>query len=65
MKTNRRFSYSPRASEILIFPYITQPIPSGADAEAFRPERFAPEELGEPSALCVLPLGEGPRTALG
>jgi cytochrome P450 len=56
----------PARSEILIFPYITQRHPKWwQDAEAFRPERFAPENSAARPRYAYLPFGAGPRTCIG
>jgi len=56
----------PAGSEILIFPYITQRHPRWwQDAEAFRPERFGPENSASRPRYAYLPFGEGPRTCIG
>jgi cytochrome P450 len=53
-------------SEILIFPYITQRHPKWwQDPDAFRPERFAPENSAERPRYAYLPFGAGPRTCIG
>ena len=53
-------------SEILIFPYITQRHPKWwQDPDAFRPERFAPENSSERPRYAYLPFGAGPRTCIG
>ena len=53
-------------SEVLIFPYITQRHPKWwSDAEAFRPERFAPENSAARPRYAYLPFGAGPRTCIG
>jgi cytochrome P450 len=56
----------PAGSEILIFPYITQRHPKWwQDADAFRPERFAPENSAARPRYAYLPFGAGPRTCIG
>jgi cytochrome P450 len=56
----------PAGSEILIFPYITQRHPKWwPDAQAFRPERFAPENSAARPRYAYLPFGAGPRTCIG
>jgi cytochrome P450 len=56
----------PAGSEILIFPYITQRHPKWwTDADAFRPERFAPENSAARPRYAYLPFGAGPRTCIG
>jgi cytochrome P450 len=56
----------PAGSEILIFPYITQRHPKWwQEPEAFRPERFAPENSAERPRYAYLPFGAGPRTCIG
>jgi len=58
--------YIPARSEILIFPYITQRHPKWwPDPEAFRPERFAPENSAARPRYAYLPFGAGPRTCIG
>ena len=58
--------FIPAGSEILIFPYITQRHPRWwADAETFRPERFAPENSAARPRYAYLPFGAGPRTCIG
>jgi cytochrome P450 len=53
-------------SEILIFPYITQRHPKWwQDPDAFRPERFAPENSAARPRYAYLPFGAGPRTCIG
>jgi len=53
-------------SEILIFPYITQRHPKWwHDPDAFRPERFAPENSAARPRYAYLPFGAGPRTCIG
>jgi cytochrome P450 len=56
----------PAGSEILIFPYITQRHPKWwQDPDAFRPERFAPENSAQRPRYAYLPFGAGPRTCIG
>jgi cytochrome P450 len=53
-------------SEILIFPYITQRHPKWwQEPDAFRPERFAPENSAARPRYAYLPFGAGPRTCVG
>jgi cytochrome P450 len=53
-------------SEILIFPYITQRHPKWwQEPDAFRPERFAPENSAARPRYAYLPFGAGPRTCIG
>jgi len=58
--------YIPAGSEILVFPYITQRHPRWwSDPDAFRPERFAPENSAARPRYAYLPFGAGPRTCIG
>jgi cytochrome P450 len=56
----------PAGSEILIFNYITQRHPKWwQEPDAFRPERFAPENSAARPRYAYLPFGAGPRTCVG
>ncbi len=60
----------PAGSTLVISPFVTQRIPAlWPDAEAFRPERFAPAGTAHPARrrpqTAYLPFGGGPRLCIG